>query len=59
MFGDDFTLESVKEAVNIMMPKLKTQGFSVNGSTEQTWFTSKSNSYKKFEKRVPGMNCLK
>ena len=24
-----------------MMPKLKSEGFSVNGSTEQTWFTSK------------------
>ena len=58
MFGDDFTLESVKEAVKIMMPKLQTQGFSVNGSTEQTWFTSKGFSYKKFEKRVPGTNCL-
>ena len=59
MFGDDFTLESVKEAVNIMMPKLQTEGFSVNGSTEQTWFTSKGFAYKKFEKTVPGMNCLK
>ena len=56
---DAFLDDNEKEAVNIMMPKLKTQGFSVNGSTEQTWFTSKSNSYKKFEKRVPGMNCLK
>jgi predicted O-methyltransferase YrrM len=59
MFGDDFKLKSVEEAIRNMMPKLKNEGFSVNGSIEQTWFTSKSNSYKKFEKRVPGMNCLK
>ena len=58
MFGDDFTLDSVKEAVKIMMPKLKTEGFSVNGSAEQTWFTSKGLSYKKFEKMCPGINCL-
>jgi len=59
MFGDDFNLSSVKEAVKIMMPKLQTQGYSVNGSVEQTWFTAKSDSYKKFEKQVPGINCLK
>ena len=58
MFGDDFTLAAVKEAVKIMMPKLKTEGFSVNGSTEQTWFTSKGESHKKFEKMCPGINCL-
>jgi predicted O-methyltransferase YrrM len=59
MFGDDFKLKSVEEAVRNMMPKLKTEGFSVNGSTEQTWFTSKSDSYKKYEKMCPGINCLK
>ena len=59
MFGDDFKLKSVEEAIRNMMPKLKNEGFSVNGSVEQTWFTGKSNSYKKFEKKVPGTNCLK
>ena len=59
MFGDDFKLKSVDEAIRNMMPKLKSEGFSVNGSVEQTWFTSKTSSYKKFEKRVPGINCLK
>ena len=58
MFGDDFQLESVSEAVRQMMSKLKTHGFSVNGSTEQTWFTSKEEHYKKFEKMCPGINTL-
>ena len=58
MLGDDFGLESVSEAVRQMMTKLKTQGFSVNGSTEQTWFTSKDLHYKKLEKLVPGINSL-
>ena len=58
MFGDDFQLESVSQAVRQMMTKLKTHGFSVNGSTEQTWFTSKKEHYKKFEKVCPGINTL-
>ena len=58
MFGDDFNLASVKEAVKTMMPKLQTPGYSVNGASEQTWFTGKDKSYTKFEKRVPGTNCL-
>ena len=58
MFGDDFQLESVSQAVRQMMTKLKTHGFSVNGSTEQTWFTSKEEHYKKFEKICPGINTL-
>ena len=58
MFGDDFQLESVSQAVRQMMVKLKTHGFSVNGSTEQTWFTSKEEHYKKFEKVCPGINTL-
>jgi predicted O-methyltransferase YrrM len=58
MFGDDFNLASVKEAVKTMMPKLQTPGYSVNGASEQTWFTGKDKTYTKFEKRVPGTNCL-
>ena len=58
MLGDDFELESVSEAVRVMMPKLGTHGFSVNGSTEKTWFTSKDQDYKKFEKHCPGINSL-
>ena len=58
MLGDDFDLESVSEAVRQMMTKLNTKGFSVNGSTEQTWFTSKKEDYKRFEKVCPGINSL-
>ena len=58
MLGDDFDLESVSEAVRQMMTKLNTEGFSVNGSREQTWFTSKGQHHKKLEKIVPGINSL-
>ena len=58
MLGDDFDLESVSEAVRQMMTKLNTKGFSVNGSREQTWFTSKGQHHKKLEKIVPGVNSL-
>ena len=58
MFGDDFQLDSVSEAVRRMMTKLNTHGFSINGSVEQTWFTSKEQHYKKFEKMVPGQTTL-
>ena len=58
MLGDDFDLESVSEAVRQMMTKLNTKGFSVNGSREQTWFTSKDQHHKKLEKIVPGVNSL-
>ena len=58
MLGDDFDLESVSEAVRQMMTKLNTEGFSVNGSREQTWFTSKGQHHKKLEKIVPGVNSL-
>ena len=58
MLGDDFDLESVSEAVRQMMTKLNTQGCSVNGSREQTWFTSKGQHHKKLEKIVPGVNSL-
>ena len=58
MLGDDFDLESVSEAVRQMMTKLNTEGFSVNGSREQTWFSSKGQHHKKLEKIVPGINSL-
>ena len=34
-------------------------GLGVNGSQEQTWYASKDDAYKLFEKAVPGVNCLK
>ena len=58
MFGDDFYLESVSQAVRNGTEKLKTVGYSVNGSTERTWFTSKNGEHKAFERLVPGQNTL-
>tara|TARA_R100001510_G_scaffold22317_1_gene19525 strand:+ start:371 stop:1000 length:630 start_codon:yes stop_codon:yes gene_type:complete len=60
MFGDDYDLTSVSEAVKTTLPKLATGGLSVNGSQEQTWFTAKNlEKLKVFEKLVPGQNTLK
>ena len=59
MFGDDFNLASVAEAVKKTLPEVMAGGLGVNGSQEQTWYASKADSYKFFEKVVPGTNCLK
>ena len=59
MFGDDFDLESVKEAVFKTLPKIGAKSYSVNFSKEQTWFTSKAGNQKSFEKKHPGYNCLR
>ena len=59
MFGDDFDLESVKEAVFKTLPKIGAKSYSVNFSKEQTWFSSKAGNQKSFEKKHPGYNCLR
>ena len=59
MFGDDFDLESVKEAVFKTLPKIGAKSYSVNFSKEQTWFSSKAGDQKSFEKKHPGYNCLR
>tara|TARA_R100000995_G_scaffold12366_1_gene4998 strand:- start:460 stop:1083 length:624 start_codon:yes stop_codon:yes gene_type:complete len=58
MLGDDFTLESVSEAVKKSLPIVKAPSYGVNQSMEQTWYASKSGNHTHFEKRVPGTNCL-
>ena len=59
MFGDDYQLASVSEAVKKTLPELMAGGLGVNGRQEQTWDASKDDAYKFFEKTVPGVNCLK
>ena len=60
MFGDDYTLASVSEAVQTSLSKLKVRGLGVNQSQEQTWYTGKNlEKHKIFEKLVPGQNALK
>ena len=59
MFGDDYNLASVSQAVKKTLPEIMAGGLGVNGSQEQTWYASKDTSYKFFEKAVPGLNCLK
>ena len=58
MFGDDFYLESVAQAVKISSEKVKSIGYSVNGSTERTWFMSKNGKHDRFERLIPGQNAL-
>ena len=60
MFGDDYSLASVSEAVQVSLSKLKAKGLGVNSSQEQTWYTGKNpEKLKVFEKLVPGQNTLK
>ena len=60
MFGDDYGLASVQEAVKKALPQMYAPNFSVNSSTEQTWFTGRNVERSKlFEKLVPGQNTLK
>jgi hypothetical protein len=58
MFGDDFYLEAVSEAVKISSGNVKSPGYSVNGSTERTWFMSKDGKHNRFERLIPGQNTL-
>jgi predicted O-methyltransferase YrrM len=58
MFGDDFYLEAVSQAVKTSTENLKSLGYSVNGSTERTWFTSKDGKHNRFERLIPGQNIL-
>jgi predicted O-methyltransferase YrrM len=58
MFGDDFYLDSVAQAVKTTSESLKSPGYSVNGSTERTWFTSKDGKHNRFERLIPGQNIL-
>ena len=41
------------------LPAVMAGGLGVNGSQEQTWYASKDDTYRFFEKTVPGVNCLK
>ncbi|MCH1613125.1 MAG: class I SAM-dependent methyltransferase [Flavobacteriales bacterium] len=60
MFGDDYLLESVKQACLTSFGKMKMKNLGANQSMEQTWYASKdleNNSF--FQKLVPGQNTLK
>ena len=57
MVGDDYLLNSVAEAVKDGFSQLKVPNFGANRAIEQTWYCSKGNSNKVFEKRIPGVNA--
>ena len=58
MFGDDYELEAVKQAVSLTLPKVKAPSFTVNQSKEQTWYSAKDGNQLRLEKMCPGLNCL-
>jgi predicted O-methyltransferase YrrM len=59
MFGDDYFLESVKQAVPMALGKMKAPAFGANSSVEQTWYVAKDGNNEKWQKIVPGTNALK
>jgi len=59
MFGDDYQLQAVSEAVRTTLPAVMAGGLGVNGSQEQTWYASKDQTYNFFENTVRGLNSLK
>ena len=59
MFGDDYLLESVKQAVSTSLGKLKIEHYGSNQSIEQTWYATKDGNNSRWQKMVPGQNVLK
>jgi len=57
MVGDDYLLNSVATAVKDGFTQLQVPNFGANRGVEQTWYCSKGNSNKVFEKRIPGVNA--
>lgn len=59
MFGDDYKLASVAEAVNTGLNNIGIKTYGANSSVEQTWYISKDGNNLKWQKLVPGQNVLK
>ena len=58
MFGDDYLLESVKQAVPHALNKLGVKNYGANQSIEQTWYVTKDDTNHRWVKQVPGHNTL-
>lgn len=59
MFGDDYLLNSVSEAVKEGFTKLQVPNFGANRGVEQTWYCAKNGENNVFQKIIPGVNTLK
>jgi len=59
MFGDDYLLESVKQAVPHALHKFGIEAYGANQSIEQTWYVTKDGDNSRWQKMVPGQNTLK
>jgi len=59
MFGDDYHLQAVSQAVSTSLGKLKIQHYGANSSVEQTWYVTKDGNNARWQKMVPGQNVLK
>ena len=59
VFGDDYLLESVKQAVPHALHKFGIEAYGANQSIEQTWYVTKDGNNSRWQKMVPGQNTLK
>ena len=57
MVGDDYLLNSVATAVKDGFTQLQVPNYGANRGVEQTWYCSKGDNNKVFEKRIPGVNA--
>jgi predicted O-methyltransferase YrrM len=56
MFGDDYSLASVSQAVQDGFGAIQVQAYGANKGFEQTWYSAKNGENKQFEKLIPGVN---
>jgi hypothetical protein len=56
MFGDDYSLASVSQAVQDGFGTIQVEAYGANKGFEQTWYSAKNGENKQFEKLIPGVN---
>ena len=56
MFGDDYSLASVSQAVQDGFGAIQVEAYGANKGFEQTWYSAKNGENKQFEKLIPGVN---
>ncbi len=56
MFGDDYSLTSVSQAVKDGFGAIQVEAYGANKGFEQTWYSAKNGENKQFEKLIPGVN---
>ena len=59
MFGDDYSLTSVSQAVEDGFGAIQVGSYGANKGFEQTWYSAKNGENKQFEKLIPGVNTYR